>query len=61
VGDRVVADTRFSARIEGTDSEMTFDYSQPSLIDDGKITHIKEFREHDDACAYAQASERGGS
>lgn len=32
-----------------------------SLIEDGKITHIKEFREHDDALAYAEASERGGS
>jgi hypothetical protein len=57
----VVADTRISARIKGTDSEMAFDYSQVSLIEDGKITHIKEFREHDDAFAYAQASERGGS
>jgi ketosteroid isomerase-like protein len=61
VGDCVVADTRINARIKGTDSEMTFDYSQVSLIEDGKITHIKEFREHDDAFAYAQASERGGS
>jgi uncharacterized protein len=46
VGDCVVADTRINARIRGTDSEMAFDYSQVSLIEDGKITHIKEFREH---------------
>jgi hypothetical protein len=61
VGDRVVANIRFSARIKGTDPEMTLDYSQLSLIEDGKITNIKEFREHDDALAYAEASERGGS
>jgi uncharacterized protein len=60
VGDRVVADTHFTARIKGTEGEMAFDYSQVSLIEDGMITHIKEFREHDDALAYAEASERGG-
>lgn len=61
VGDRVVADIRFNARIKGTDNEMALDYSQVSLIEGGKIAHIKEFREHDDALAYAEGSERGGS
>jgi ketosteroid isomerase-like protein len=61
VGDRVVADIRFNARIKGTDNEMALDYSIVSLIRDGKITHIKEFLERDDAFAYAEASERGGS
>lgn len=61
VGDRMVADIRFNARIKGTDTEMAFDYSQVSLIEDGKVAHIKEFREHDDALAYAEGSERGGS
>jgi ketosteroid isomerase-like protein len=62
VGDSgVVADTRVRARVKGTDSEMSLDYSQAFWIVDGKITHIKEFREHDDALAYAEASERGSS
>jgi ketosteroid isomerase-like protein len=61
VGDCVVADVRFTARIKGTDNEMALDYCGVSLIEDGKITRIKEFREHDDALAYAEGSERGGS
>ena len=55
VGDCIVADVRFTARVKGTDNEMAFDYSQVGLIEDGKIIHIKEFREHDDALAYAKA------
>jgi ketosteroid isomerase-like protein len=62
VGDSgVVADTRIRSRVKGTDSEMLLDYSQAFWITDGKITHIKEFREHDDALACAEASERGSS
>ena len=61
VGDRMVPDIRFNARIKGTDNEMAFDYSQVSLIEDGKIAHIKEFREHDDALAYAEGAARAGS
>jgi ketosteroid isomerase-like protein len=61
VGDCVVADVRFNARIKGSDNEIAFDYSQVSLIDNGKIAHVKEFREHDDAVAYAEISELSGS
>jgi ketosteroid isomerase-like protein len=61
LGAGVVADVRFSGRIKGTDNEMTFDYSQASLIEDGKVARIKEFREHDDAVAWVKDSERGGS
>ena len=61
VGDYIVADVHFTARIKGTDNEMALDYCQVSLIEDGKITRVKEFLEHDDALAYAEASERGGS
>ena len=61
VGDCVVADTRINARVKGTDNEMAFDYSQASLIENGKITHIKEFRDHNEAIAYAEASQRGGA
>jgi ketosteroid isomerase-like protein len=57
----VVADTRVRAQVKGTDSEMVFDYSQAFWIADGKITRIKEFREHDDALAHAEASERATS
>lgn len=60
-GDWVVVDTHLTARIKGTDNETALDYSLVSLIENGKITHIKEFREHADALAYAEASERGGS
>src|SRR5436190_14914128 len=42
----VVADVGFSARIKGTDNEIALDYSQASLIEDGKVARIKEFREH---------------
>jgi ketosteroid isomerase-like protein len=61
LGAGVVADVRFSGRIKGTDNEMTFDYSQASLIEDGKVARIKEFREHDDAVAWVKDSERSGS
>ena len=61
VGDCVVADIHFTARIKGTDREMAIDYSQVSLIEGGKLTHVKEFLKHDDATAYAEASERSGS
>jgi ketosteroid isomerase-like protein len=59
VGAGVVADIRFGGRIKGTDSEMTFDYSQASLIADGKVARIKEFREHDEAVAWVKDAERG--
>jgi uncharacterized protein len=58
VGDCIVAEIRFTARIKETDSEMVIDYWQVSLVEDGKITRIKEFRMHDDALAYAEGSER---
>jgi ketosteroid isomerase-like protein len=62
VGDSaVVADMRVRARVKGTDSEMFIDYSQVFWIADGKTTRIKEFREHDEALAYAEASERASS
>ena len=61
VADRMVADVQFTARIKGTENGMAFEYSQVSLIEGGKITHIKEFLKHDDAVAYAEAPERGGS
>jgi ketosteroid isomerase-like protein len=58
LGAGVVADVRLSGRINGTDSEMMFDYSQASLIEAGKVARIKEFREHDDAVAWVKDSER---
>jgi len=61
LGAGVVADVRFSGRIKGTDNEMTFDYSQASLIEDGKVARIKEFREHDEAVAWVKDSERGAA
>jgi len=61
LGAGVVADVRFSGRVKGTDSEMTFDYSQASLTEDGKIARIKEFREHDEAVAWVKDSERGAA
>jgi ketosteroid isomerase-like protein len=55
----VVVDGRIRGRVKGTDNEVKFDFSQAIRIADGKIAEIKEFREHDDALAYAEASERG--
>jgi len=43
LGAGVVADVSFSGRIKGTDNEMTFDYSQASLIEDGKVARIRSF------------------
>ncbi len=57
----VVADGRIRGRVKGTDNEVEFDYSQAVRIVDGTIAQIKEFREHDDALAHAEASERGKS
>lgn len=56
-----MADVRVSGRIKGTDAEMTFDHSQASLIEDGKIARIKEFREHDEAVAWVKDSQRGAT
>lgn len=61
VGDCIVTDVRLTARIKGTDNDMALDFCQVLLIEDGKIARIKEFREHGDAVAYAEAPERGGS
>ena len=61
LGAGVVADVRFSGRIKATESEMTFDYSQASLIEDGKVAHGKEFREHDEAVVWVKDSERGAA
>jgi ketosteroid isomerase-like protein len=62
VGDsHLVADVRIRGRVKGTDSEVVFDYSQAVRIANGKITHIKEFRERDDALVYAEDSERSSS
>jgi ketosteroid isomerase-like protein len=55
--DGVVADVRFSARIKGSENEMSLDYSQGSLIENGKVTRIKEFRKHDEAVAWVESSQ----
>jgi ketosteroid isomerase-like protein len=55
VGGCIVADVHFTARIKGTDTEMALDFAAVWQIEDGKITRGKEFREHDDAVAYAGA------
>jgi ketosteroid isomerase-like protein len=56
VGEFVVADTCVTAMIKGTDAEMQFRYTVAVRVADGMITTGKEFREHDEAVAYAQAS-----
>jgi ketosteroid isomerase-like protein len=62
VGDsRLVVDARVRGQVKGSDSELVFDYSQALGIADGKISHIKEFREHDAALAYAESAEGGSS
>ena len=43
LGAGVVADIRFSGRIKGTESEMTFDYSQASLIENGRARTSRSF------------------
>ena len=58
LGAGVVADVRFRGRIKGTGTEMAFDYSQASVIEDGKVARVKEFREHDEAVAWVEDSER---
>jgi ketosteroid isomerase-like protein len=56
VGDFVVSDTRARAKIKGTDAPIDIPYVIAARIADGKIVQGKEFRERDDALAYAKAN-----
>jgi uncharacterized protein len=60
VGDRVVIDVHLTARVRGTGAEMALDYAVVALVEDGKVTHGKEFLARDDAVAYAEASKHDG-
>jgi ketosteroid isomerase-like protein len=51
----VVSQCHAAARIKGTDSELGFDYWQVARFEDGKIRRVKEFRERDEAIAFAEA------
>jgi len=55
VGDFVVTSQRFTATVRGTDAEMAMRFSTVVLIVDEKIVRGKEFRERDDAIAFAEA------
>jgi ketosteroid isomerase-like protein len=56
VGDFFVSDIRMTAAIKGTDSEMDLSYAIAIRITDGKIVSGKEFRDRDEAIAYAEAN-----
>lgn len=55
VGDWVVGHTILTARVKGTGSEMILDYWQAMLVRGRKISRVKEFREREEAIAYAKA------
>jgi len=55
VGDFVVTSQLMTATVKGTDAKMELQYATAVRIVDGKIVHGKEFREHADALAYAEA------
>ena len=51
----VIGDCHFAARIKGTDNELTLDFWQVWRFEDRKIRRVKEFREREDAIAFAEA------
>ena len=51
----VVGHCDFAARIKGTENELTFDYWMVWKLSDGKIRRVKEFREREQAIAFAEA------
>lgn len=51
----VVGHCGLAARIKGTENELTLDYWQVWKLSDGKIRRVKEFREREDAIAFAEA------
>jgi uncharacterized protein len=55
VGNFIVADIRARATIKGTDAAMDLPYAIAVRIADGKIVEGKEFREREDALAYAES------
>lgn len=56
LGDFVVTSQLMTATVKGTDAKMELRYSVAVRIADGKVVHGKEFREREEAIAYAQAS-----
>jgi ketosteroid isomerase-like protein len=61
LGDFVVAEIRATATIKGTDAVMDLPYAFAVRIEAGKIAQGKEFRERDDALAYAKATQQSSS
>lgn len=56
VGDFTVSSQRMTATVRGTEAEIVLPYSTAVRFRDGKVVHGKEFRERDDAIAYAEAN-----
>jgi ketosteroid isomerase-like protein len=55
VGDSVVAETTFKAKVKGTEHEVAFDYWLAFRFDHDKLARLKEFREREDAFSFAGA------
>ena len=55
LGECLVADIHAGGRMKGSEGEVAIDYSQAMLIEDGKITRVKEFFVRGDAVACAEA------
>ena len=52
----VIGHCGFAARIKGTEHELALDYWQVwGLDDEGRIRRVKEFREREQAVAFAEA------
>jgi ketosteroid isomerase-like protein len=52
VGDGIAFETRVTALVKGTDTQMELPYAIAIKLADGKIMHGKEFRERAEALAY---------
>jgi ketosteroid isomerase-like protein len=56
VGDFVVTDQRMVATVKGTDAQMELHYAVAVRVADGKVVQGKEFREREEAVAYARGN-----
>jgi ketosteroid isomerase-like protein len=56
IGDFVVTEQTMTATVKGTDAAMELHFAAAARMVDGKVVQGKEFRERDEAVAYARAS-----
>jgi ketosteroid isomerase-like protein len=55
IGDSLVAEATFKAKVKGTENEMVFSYWMVVRFDDGQLSRLKEFRDRASAFSFAAA------